>query len=252
MSAVTLSSSECPQSADATVTPETDEQLAERLFRDELEMVHLRSGQHGQRGRRFLRQIAKTGTVPEWISNESTPQSIRDLVATANDSERHRSISQRATELARWLTAINRRYELDERQYRAVHATTVLLHGRLERERQIDYEELTPLEKKIVRVPGAHVRMYDCAGWRRDGQCSRHVVVYHRPRSVLCSECAAEMHRIADRNRKWRARGANKVPRPTTCPCGAPLDAQRSTRRYCSPACRQTAYRMRVGSAVTP
>ncbi len=31
----------------------------------------------------------------------------------------------------------------------------------------------------------------------------------------------------------------------TRCPCGAALDAQRSTRRYCSAACRQTAYRMR-------
>lgn len=33
----------------------------------------------------------------------------------------------------------------------------------------------------------------------------------------------------------------------TQCPCGAPLDAQRSTRRYCSAACRQAAYRVRQG-----
>lgn len=38
----------------------------------------------------------------------------------------------------------------------------------------------------------------------------------------------------------------------THCGCGAKLDAQRSTRRYCSAACRQAAYRMResAGRAV--
>lgn len=42
----------------------------------------------------------------------------------------------------------------------------------------------------------------------------------------------------------------NQPPTVTRCACGALLDAQRSTRRYCSAACRQTAYRVRRAQTV--
>lgn len=36
----------------------------------------------------------------------------------------------------------------------------------------------------------------------------------------------------------------------TRCSCGTELDAKRSTRRYCSPACRQAAYRARTAMPI--
>lgn len=61
---------------------------------------------------------------------------------------------------------------------------------------------------------------------------------------------ARDAKRVAAANPPIGAFVTESIDSVTRCACGQPLDAQRSTRRYCSPACRQTAYRLRT--AVQP
>lgn len=66
--------------------------------------------------------------------------------------------------------------------------------------------------------------------------------IAHDARMKTCEACKAH----AQRERSIH-RAAEAQPLSATCtPCGQPLTAQRRTKRYCSRACQQKAYRERL------
>ena len=74
-------------------------------------------------------------------------------------------------------------------------------------------------------------------------ECGHEYAVVHRANVLTprCRVCDNAQRAIEQRRRRARARTL-----ATACTvCGAPLSARRSSRKYCSPACRQRAHRHR-------
>ncbi len=80
------------------------------------------------------------------------------------------------------------------------------------------------------RQPGRVLACFTC----------QQVFWFHDPRGRWCEACCA---------RRRISNALSPVTHTRHCPqCGALHHAQRTTRTYCSPACRQAAYRQRQGS----
>ncbi len=79
-------------------------------------------------------------------------------------------------------------------------------------------------------------------GLLRCGECGQEFVVrwgrVQKPRCRLCDNAQRAARQRARRERARTLAGACTM-------CGAPLSARRSSRKYCSPTCRQRAHRQR-------
>ncbi len=87
--------------------------------------------------------------------------------------------------------------------------------------------------------------------WRVDVhrcKCGHEYVERHgSDRTPRCRLCENAQRAAEQRRRRARARTL-----ATACTvCGAPLSARRSSRKYCSPACRQRAHRQRAAAIHT-
>jgi len=81
-----------------------------------------------------------------------------------------------------------------------------------------------------------HVDVFRC-------ECGQEYAVEHgaRAQTPRCRICENAQRAAEQRRRRARSR-----PLAIACMvCGAPLSARRSSRKYCSPACRQRAHRKR-------
>jgi hypothetical protein len=80
------------------------------------------------------------------------------------------------------------------------------------------------------------------AGYRKlECKCGR--VVSAPYQATQCQDCAKAAR--AQHTREHRARAAIQRAFGNCMMCGQPLAAERQSRKYCSPACRQKAYRER-------
>jgi hypothetical protein len=126
-------------------------------------------------------------------------------------------------------------------------------------------EPLTKTLKELRRsfmTPRRSIRLPDTEQTRRDlahglhhyelrqcSRCSRSFFTHHSGGVLYCSrECqqADRNERRAERRKRERQHHPRK---PIKCAhCGKRVPPERSTRRYCSDACRQAAYRKRIVS----
>ena len=98
-------------------------------------------------------------------------------------------------------------------------------------------------QRVCVRCAGSRARIEQCCA-----HCARPVFVLPRrvPGRPFCSPRCRSLLQSA-RRRRERAE-----PRPRTCDaCGAAFTPPRKDGRYCSPACRQRAYRHRTRGAAS-